>query len=544
MSERANLVSLFREVDRSVVAFGDEVAEDVGVVLEPYRAGAAGWFERYRSSVDATFDEGVPTLADALEQMSIIENDIEPAKRVIASAALARADPQTFLPPPGDTQLNDVTLLVEVLRPVMHPENQTQEKGFELLRLLGGSDEEGNVDLALKYDWQATLAVAVERQLLEARVAHDAAQCCHGSWMNVAVEGEEWPASVLTTSFSTAVIDLPGLSRYLSPENWPGCCSLWCDMRRLNVGGSPACYLEHISFGCPGPWHLKTCLEFVRTDLDQAVSLEYQRCHDAAHLPESDHVVRVDEGSIVAVQEGPQVRVTSTKRVSFRGPFDAPSFAMWACVLGYGEAAREMVFRCASDVNKAPSQAWQADLPQGGASVGGQKSAPAWPADQVDHLTEVAAEGIRSSGQAFKDFAMKLSTTGASSEEIVKAAAAMWTEPALAMLRLCSPAHPVASTPRSVHSDPFSAGSLVAPQVRQIVVSDPLVSGFGHRIEVAALRAEPPVLPPGEHQFRIAAEIVNQRAGIYRGAVTVVDDLGAAGAQSAGVPVQVWLQVS
>ena len=265
MSERANLVSLFREVDRSVVAFGDEVAEDVGVVLEPYRAGAAGWFERFRSNVDESFDEGVPALVDALEQMTIIESDIEPAKRVIASAALARANPQTFLPPPGDTQLDDVTLLVEVLRPAMHPDNQTPEKGFELLRLLAGKDENGNDDPKLKYDWQATLAVAVERQLLEAGVAHEAAQCCQGTWTSVEVEGEEWLASVLTTSFSTAEIDLNELREYLSPENWPDCCTLWCSMDRLNHGLSPPCYLEHISFTCPGPWHLLTCLEFVRS---------------------------------------------------------------------------------------------------------------------------------------------------------------------------------------------------------------------------------------------------------------------------------------
>ncbi len=544
MSERANLVSLFREVDRSVVDIGDR-AEDVGVVLEPYRSGAAGWFERYRSNVDGTFDEGLLDVAEALRDMSTTsEGDIEPAKRVIAAAALARADPARFPLFPGDRG-DDVTLLVEALVPVMPPDNRNADRGFELLQVLAGKDEEGNDDPTRKFDWSATLERAVELELLDAAVASEAAVCCGGTWTSVTVEGEAWPASVLETSFSTTEITLEQLSHYLSPENWPGCCSLWCAMTRLNPAGSPACYLEHISFGCPGPWRLRTCLEFVRNEITDGISVEYQRCLDPVHLPHADLVVTVDEGSIVAVQQGAQLRVTSTKRVSFRGPFDAPSFAMWACALGYGEAAREMAFRCARDKKAPPSQDWQVDPSPSGPSMGATMPTSGSPADPVDHLTEVAAQGIRSSAQAYKDFMTKLATKGTSSDEIVRAAAAMWTEPAVAMLRLCSPVSSLPSGPHTVQSGPFSAGAPFT-QGRHIVLSGPLVSGFGHRIEVAALRAEPPVLPPGVTQFRIAAQVVGQRAGVYRGTVTIVDDLaagGGGGAGTTGVTVPVWLQV-
>ena len=162
---------------------------------------------------------------------------------------------------------------------------------------------------------------------------------------------------------------------------------------------------------------------------------------------------------------------------------------------------------------------------------------------QVDHLAEVAAEGVRSSAQAYKDFLTTLSTHGTGPDEMVKAAAAMWTEPALAMLRLCAPVPPASSAPHSVTSEPFSAGVPFAPETRRIAFSAPLESGFGHRIELAALRADPPVLQPGQNEFRITANVAGRPAGVYRGTVRVVGDQYP-GALSGGVPVQVWLQVS
>ena len=75
------------------------------------------------------------------------------------------------------------------------------------------------------------------------------------------------------------------------------------------------------------------------------------------------------------------------------------------------------------------------------------------------------------------------------------------------------------------------------------MLSAPLVSGFGHRIEVAALSAEPALLQPGQNEFRIAANVTGRPAGVYRGSVRVVGDQYP-GTLSGGAPVQVWLQVS
>lgn len=463
------------------------------------------------------------------------------AKRIVAIAALVRADPTNYLPVTGQTNAADT--LARALLPVMPPD-QLESDGLALLSLLAGRrDGTRDEDQSVRFDWQATLLRAQQRGLLDQELVLAAGQCCAASWMTVDVAGQRWPASILETTFSTPAIDLPRLRDYLDPANWPGCCALWCEMRLLNQGSAPSCYREVISLNCPNPWQLRTCLEFVRTNLSSTVvSLEYQLCEDPAHRRSADDTVTVDEGSIVAIQDGRLLRLTSTKRVGFDGYFDAASFAMWACAVGYGDAARDMVFDCACDPQKSPSEPWQPDVPvRRGPRPAGGGTQPTTAA--IDHAVDVMVAGVQSSADSFKDLLVKVSSKTCTAEDIITGSTDMWTRAARSMLRLCSP-QLADNAPRTVRSRRFTDIGPDGNMTRLVTVDEPLINGFGDTISTDALSVEPAVLDPGREHFRVAARITNERAGVYRGSATVTTRTTGGRRGTNAVSVPVWLQVS
>ncbi len=537
MIERADVLNLFKETDRAAVE-GRADLDRLAAVLPAYEGGAAaGWFERFRLNVDPTFGDGLPeSIDESLARLAELgqEDPADPlrSKMLLAIAALVRADPESNLP--GQGEGGRIRALGSNLTFVMPADNNGEEQQDALLELL--ATEMPSTDVLS--EWELVLAEAVNSNLLLAEVAAEANQCCQDSWTEVRVDGRQWPAAILTTSFSTTLITVAGLGRYLDPVNWPACCTLWCVMNPIYAGPSSTCYFEQISYDCAA-WRLSTCLEFVRRDIEGGVTLEYQLCPHPEHLGQADRIVTVDEGSITAWQDGPQLRVTSTKRVSFRGNFDAPSFAMWSCALGYGEAAKDMALKCAARDPDPPADDPLRQPPM----------KPPWndPAELlgnlIEHAAHVAADELRACAAAAQTSMAKAATGMYTVDDMISDVAQMWVRGARCMFQFGGGKGPSqGNQPWTDRSREFTDPSPDPILRRTVALDGPLVSGFGYTIPLRALGTDPPVLDPHERIFRVTANIANQHAGTYTGRANIVPSGG--GPQTMVITtVPVWIQV-
>ncbi|MGI9030559.1 MAG: hypothetical protein ACR2HP_11330 [Ilumatobacteraceae bacterium] len=532
MSERENNLALFRVADENAV--DDPAAQErLAAILPAYAAGAAGWFARFQE-IDSTFGAGLP---ESLEELLVTmgTEDLRPsvgAQRLLAIAAVVRAVP------PSDAQIDELALLLGPLVP------DGGDAG-ELLRLLGGA---GLRDTSNDSEWQAIIDQAREDGLVHFQIALAAYDCCQDDVLSVPVGGHQESASVLQTYFATTEVTLEQLQRYFDPANWPTCATLWCSMEPLTpVEVSPTCYREVISLDCDNPnaWRLTTPLRFVRTNLPGGgISLEYQLCTDATHPHHADGYVTVDEGTITAYQDTDGLRVVTTKRVRFDREYDAASFAMWSCALGYGEAARTMAVDCALG-NSSPEHPWDPHVPSGGPLF-----------DQlehfIDHFAHTSADGLKACASKYRSAVDKVAAGTYTMDHFVGDVTDSWARAAKDALHLLAPFAaptqapsntPSAARPtRTLRSNPCHAG--VSSVARDIALAGPLVSGFNDRIPVSALEVEPPSPLSTAGDFVIKATIGEQRAGTYVGAAAATTPPGSSGNATTSVSIPVWLQVS
>lgn len=542
MTERANLVSLFKAVDDEVQLRSDEVLDPLARLLPQYEGGgAAGWFARY-AEYDPSFAVDIVDVDAALESM--LEDGLEPSlsgQRLLALAAFARVDPRR------DDRRSSLAAALKVLLP---EDAQATEREFELLDLVINPEVKWN-DLVLEAEAVGLLSAAVVARAID---------CCQDGWANVTVGGSVYEASILTTSFVTDRVTIARLRNYLQPGNWPVCApsSLWCTMNLLTPpGASPAHYLEVIRLRChppPGAWSLTTCLAFVSRDLPGgAISLDYQLCGDSSHAHHTDRRVTVDEGSITAcVVPGsaapapganPPVRVVTTKRVAFRDfQFDAPQFAMWACALGYGEAAKSMALDCAADENKKePTDPWHPHQPDHAGPVWGQFE------HFIDHAAHTVADGLKDCGAAAQASLAKIAAGPYTIDDLAADTTAMWARAARDMLRLVGPWLPVppgAFKPRAATSIQFEAGTRGWP--RDVRLAAPMENAFRDSIPLAVTRMVPTTIGSGDGGgFRVEADVVDGvHAGVYWGRAVLTERPSGANTVGQSQTIDVWLQVS
>ena len=336
-TELENLLAVFRAIDDGLAAHPQRTAA-VAELLPPYEGGAAtGWVatvERWAAArPGATEPVHLPEVEAALATLA---EDAPPpggeARRVLTLCALARAQPDRFGPGARDrAQLVDAVrplaatldvpdpddLLVPAFRPAggvsLHP---TTSLWLDVSRLVPGLIQTG-VD-----------GENVVRATFELRSG---------------VAG-------LDPSRAEAAID-----RFLDPARWPELVpSRWDAMTPIDpppADGAPGMPFEerrryHEKFRVTSWLQLTPVLEFVRSRLRPGAVesggvqvLEYRLLEGA----NDDDLVRRDSGALLAWFTDGVLRVRTTKRIRFRPPFDGPGLAMFAGVLGYLDAAQQMV---------------------------------------------------------------------------------------------------------------------------------------------------------------------------------------------------------
>jgi hypothetical protein len=157
--------------------------------------------------------------------------------------------------------------------------------------------------------------------------------------------------TVLLTDSSDLDLTVDALKDILDPLNWPKVNTFFQAIERRDP--SPTGWgrmLEVVGTGDGGAFTLRTPLKYWKGDLpDGGVYLNYDMDDDAFSDAESDHLVVIDNGYIVATPtnpnhpEQPGVRLQTSKELLIRG-MSPTAAATLACHLGWADAGKGMFF--------------------------------------------------------------------------------------------------------------------------------------------------------------------------------------------------------
>jgi hypothetical protein len=325
-AESLHLLTIFIEIDR-LVADDNDARAHVASVLPAYRE--AGAFTDIDNALEA-LGITLPALDEALAWMAEhTPGNRSAARRMMAFAGLMRADSSFGS---GNESVGNA------LRRFTNAGNDPNE----LVARLGDSLDVPNVN-----DWwRGVIVDAVERDLLDARFGLQA-----GAPPCSCIVSDREPgtgAHTLTTSFQVD-LTLADVLDYLHPQNWPDCTDVWCVMREEVgfVAPPPHWFREEIGLDCAAS-RLVTYLDFSfnTTSVFAQASYELSPSQGAG----ASFALDIDEGAIVATALGAQTVVSTWKRLHFVGLYEPlnKSIVVWACLLGYGTVAEDMVFSCAA----------------------------------------------------------------------------------------------------------------------------------------------------------------------------------------------------
>ncbi|GAA1656585.1 hypothetical protein MMUR_53580 [Mycolicibacterium murale] len=194
----------------------------------------------------------------------------------------------------------------------------------------------------------------------------------------------EYATVLLTTSHSSSV-SLDQLKPVLYPTNWPKVSSFFIAMAAhpelTHDEHGWLQLMEVIGTGADAGFQLRTPLKFWMGEHNGSVFVNYDMVDHPAAFADSDRLVVVDNGYIVAVPDdpgdtsAPGVRLHTSKELLIRG-MSPTAAANLADRLGWADAGEAMFFRAAG---RTDLQAWAPSSPtdaQPAPAVG--ISAPPW----------------------------------------------------------------------------------------------------------------------------------------------------------------------
>jgi hypothetical protein len=157
--------------------------------------------------------------------------------------------------------------------------------------------------------------------------------------------------TVLLTDSTDEDISVDQLKDVLDPLNWPKCNTFFeAIVARKNSATGWGRMLEVVGTGADGAFTLHTPLKYWKGQLDDgSIYLNYDMDDDAFSDDESDHLVIVDNGYIVATPlvagypEKDGVRLRTSKELLIRG-MSPTAAATLACNLGWADAGKQMFF--------------------------------------------------------------------------------------------------------------------------------------------------------------------------------------------------------
>jgi hypothetical protein len=430
MRETSDLVGIYGAVDVAVAGDLDRRAA-VAQLLPAYKDPNFHWFAEFdqwvREKRAATESDTppFPSLEDALDHLA---ERPEPtprmqARRLFAIALATRSHPEMQDPD------NDLAQLALRAIPVDPDAADFDDASRQVLKILGDQERlapaEEQTEGALSDWWDVTV------QALEGFVPDPhgmGPKPCSGKLLKVG----GLPAASLETYFETDKITFDRATSFLDPSNWPRCSDFWCDMDKttpLPLGGQR--YHEVVSTNCDNQdvgWTIEANLDFgFRQQQGVMAAAEYGM---SPGMP--NPYVAVDEGMLMVEQIGvgggvagaDKLRVTTTKRVRFNGPFSGEQLAVIMCATGYAAVAEDFVFNCAA------LGAEGTPFPQDGAAKVGT-GAPAGPPLPVKAFADEAAAALKACvddcADAYEDAQRKIAAGTYSADDLVRDMANMWT---------------------------------------------------------------------------------------------------------------------
>jgi len=444
MSEIEDLMGLWGAIDQAVVANpegdidGEPLAEVVGRFLGPYRDGAAGWFDEFTAwtaeLMHVEAEGQYPERDEALRNLAETPaRGRRRARRLHVIAVAARLFPELR---EGGHELHESA--IGALTQGIAPDPDAAE---QLLQLL--TDDDVFPDLGR---WEHLLVTARGAELIdEVTFLQATAPPCSGELVSVTLPGGDIdPVPTLSTHFCTTALTIEEAKRFLEPVNWPDCNDFWCEMtlQGSSARGNPT-YHEKVSVACSNQyaWVAETDLEFAMVNLPNGGALvSYNLCDG---LPHSGDAILVDSGSLLVVQNGSEVCVSTTKRILFNHPFSGPSLAALSCALGYGAVAEDLVFTCAlepGNPNENPGTEFPGVDPpnnkrmfdkEGPVMVSQPSTAAENDADcmkgVIDDAVDAAKDCIDACADAYHESYKKISDRSYKADDVVQDVAAMWT---------------------------------------------------------------------------------------------------------------------
>ena len=353
MSEMRDMVAIFGEIDRALVE-NREARQAVAQLLPEYEDPEVQWYDAFvewvREHREVDEGEPFPTFEEALEDLGRIRPEGRMlARRVLAVTTMARAIPAVREPGAPVREFAGRTLSAAGLI--------TDDRAGELLDFLAEPERTRNFndllpDRALTPDeyWDGLMTAAFQLQMLPHPNAIGSRPC---TGTLVELDGDDGgPAVKIVASVPTRVGFEAALG-FLNPENWVAASAFWCEMAlEEEVSDTFRRYRETVSVDCPNrttTWQLQARLDFQTTIVraggrGMVASADYQL---TPPHPQPGDDVEVDFGSLSIEPDDTGTRVTATKIVRFKEPFNGRVLALVICALGYASALEDLVEKTA-----------------------------------------------------------------------------------------------------------------------------------------------------------------------------------------------------
>jgi hypothetical protein len=364
-NETAAIVGIYGAVDRAVYENRENrtLREEVAQLLPPYKDPELRWYdeslqwwkeeaEARGEQPDEAAGEPFPEAPAALAQLASAAppRPRMRARRMFALAVLARALPE--MKEPGH-ELR--ALAIEALRviPAGPPGTEPSENQAEdLYKLLSGEDQdavEGEEGPGTDPWWIKMVRAGISTKVLPNDTGAYPRPCISGM---VRVPGVDGPVDALATQFENDKIAFERATRYLEPLNWRTCRpDFWCTVDFLEEPSKgQRLYHEVVSTHCGEParggfWAETDLLVNFMLVSDRRNGRAAIANYRLANPPQPEDFIQVDEGSLVVAQapDTKALRISSTKRVKFNREIPTGWCAIWMCILGYGDAAADLI---------------------------------------------------------------------------------------------------------------------------------------------------------------------------------------------------------
>lgn len=363
------LLALYGALDRAVTSGGGAQVE---ATVERYLPGStgpnAGWYDELLgflaagSTADPRRAEEAPAAPDLSDALTVLQSHNEPrtpgatpqplttvqlSRMVYAIGALSHL-PGDYLPEGWESESSRTLALASPALAVQlgyqsAPVTGPPLSSDDLLALLQSQ-------FRRRDDFAQVMKYAAQQGWVANLVAEVPLCQTNALW----VRGHL--CVVLTTEFESSQVSLDQLENVIDPLNWAKCLPFFCSMDKYpDRPDGWSRVLEHVSTTCPIPYtpQMVTPLKYWKgqgtnqPSTEPSAWVDYALDDDPAPGEAGDGRMVVDQGfikmtSTVGNSATVGVRVRTRKVAGFRNLAWFPA-ALFACVMGYGDAGMEML---------------------------------------------------------------------------------------------------------------------------------------------------------------------------------------------------------